>query len=70
MRGQGGNILAQLNLGRLFAGREIVQVQKKSRDKETGAVTVHDELHVNDEGVARGGAADNGPQDAANGFLH
>ena len=31
--------------------REIVQVQKKSRDKETGAVTVHDELHVNDEGV-------------------
>ncbi|MFN8049946.1 MAG: thiolase family protein [Acidimicrobiales bacterium] len=30
---------------------EIVKVQKKSRDKETGAVTVHDEMHVADEGI-------------------
>ena len=29
MRGQGGNILAQLNLGRLFARREIIQVHRR-----------------------------------------
>ncbi|MEZ5321328.1 MAG: thiolase family protein [Microthrixaceae bacterium] len=33
---------------------EIVKVAKRTRDKESGAITTHDEMHVTDEGVRPG----------------